>query len=72
MRALLVAVNKILVALDQLSAGAWVAFGTAWSTNDAVFFTSPISNYYMTCPISRASKTMAECMASRQQVLAAE
>jgi NADH-quinone oxidoreductase subunit G len=29
-------------------------------------------NYYMTCPISRASKTMAECMVSRQQLLAAE
>jgi NADH-quinone oxidoreductase subunit G len=71
-RARLVAENKSFAALDQQAAGAWGAFGTAGPTNDAAFFASPISNYYMTCPISRASKTMAECMASRQQVLAAE
>jgi NADH-quinone oxidoreductase subunit G len=71
-RARLVAVNKSFAALDQQAAGAWGAFGTAGPTNDAALFASPVSNYYMTCPISRASKTMAECMASRQQVLAAE
>jgi NADH-quinone oxidoreductase subunit G len=70
-RARLVAVNRSFAALDQQAAGAWGAFGKGGPTSDAVF-ASPISNYYMTCPISRASKTMAECMASRQQVLAAE
>ena len=34
-------------------------------------FDSPIKNFYMTDPISRASRTMAECMASRQQMLMA-
>jgi NADH-quinone oxidoreductase subunit G len=35
-------------------------------------FVSPITNFYMTDPVSRASKTMADCMASRTQLLAAE
>jgi NADH-quinone oxidoreductase subunit G len=70
-RARLVAVNRSFAALDQQAAGAWGVFGKAGPTGDAGF-AAPISNYYMTCPISRASKTMAECMASRQQALAAE
>lgn len=36
------------------------AFGTA-GTVDGAAFVSPIKNYYMTDPISRASRTMAEC-----------
>jgi NADH-quinone oxidoreductase subunit G len=70
-RARLVAVNKSFAALDQQAAGAWGAFGAAGDTTDAAFV-SPVSNFYMTCPISRVSKTMAECRASRQQLLAAE
>ncbi|MBS0538503.1 MAG: molybdopterin-dependent oxidoreductase, partial [Proteobacteria bacterium] len=70
-RARLVAVNKSFAALDQQAPGAWGAFGTAGATADAPFV-SPIANFYMTDPISRASKTMAECMASRQQLMAAE
>jgi NADH-quinone oxidoreductase subunit G len=70
-RARLIAVNKSFAALDQQAAGGWGAFGKAGPTSDAAF-ASPITNYYMTCPISRASRTMAECMASRQQLLAAE
>ncbi|WIM14007.1 NADH-quinone oxidoreductase subunit NuoG [Enhydrobacter sp.] len=70
-RARLVAVNRSFAALDQQAAGGWGAFGKPGPTTDAAF-ASPIANYYMTCPISRASRTMAECMASRQQVLAAE
>ncbi len=70
-RSRLIAVNKSFAALDQQAAGAWGAFGKAGATDDAAF-ASPITNYYMTCPISRASRTMAECMASRQQLLAAE
>jgi NADH-quinone oxidoreductase subunit G len=34
-------------------------------------FVLPIANFYMTDPISRASRTMAECVASRQQQLMA-
>ena len=70
-RARLVAVNKTFAALDQQSPGAWGAFGKAGDVTDAPF-TSPIANFYMTCPISRASKTMADCMSSRGQLMAAE
>ncbi|MCW5737553.1 MAG: NADH-quinone oxidoreductase subunit NuoG [Enhydrobacter sp.] len=70
-RARLVAVNRTFAALEQQSPGAWGEFGTAGAMTDAPFV-SPISNYYMTDPISRASKTMAECVASRQHLMAAE
>jgi NADH-quinone oxidoreductase subunit G len=70
-RARLVAVNKSFAALDQQSAGAWGEFGKAGPLGDAPFV-SPIANFYMTCPISRASKTMAECIASRHLQMAAE
>jgi len=46
-------------------------FGAAGQVSDAPF-ASPIVNFYMTCPISRSSRTMAECVASRAQLLAAE
>jgi NADH-quinone oxidoreductase subunit G len=70
-RARLVAVNKSFAALEQQAAGAWGEFGKAGATTDAPFV-SPITNYYMTDPISRASQTMAECVGSRQQMMAAE
>jgi NADH-quinone oxidoreductase subunit G len=70
-RARLIAVSKSFAALDQQAAGAWGEFGKAGAMTDAPFV-SPISNFYMTDPISRASKTMADCMASRQQLMAAE
>jgi NADH-quinone oxidoreductase subunit G len=71
-RARLVAVNRSFAALGQQAAGGWGSFGEAGPTSDAAF-ASPVANYYMTCPISRASRTMAECMTSRQQqLLAAE
>ena len=70
-RARLVAVNKSFAALDQQAAGAWGAFGKAGAMGDAPFV-SPVANFYMTDPVSRASKTMADCMASRTQLLAAE
>ncbi|NDH62010.1 MAG: NADH-quinone oxidoreductase subunit G [Alphaproteobacteria bacterium] len=70
-RARLVAMSKTFAAIDQQAAGAWGHFGKTGATTDQPF-ASPIANFYMTCPISRASKTMAECMASRAQLLAAE
>ena len=66
-RARLIAVNRVFAALDQQSAGTWGEFGKAGNVADAPFET-PIKNFYMTDPISRASRTMAECMASRQQI----
>ena len=70
-RARLVAVNKSFAALDQQAAGAWGPFGKEGALSEAPFV-SPVGNFYMTCPISRASKTMAECMASRAHLMAAE
>jgi NADH-quinone oxidoreductase subunit G len=70
-RSQLVTVNRSFAALDQQQAGAWGPFGQAGSVADAPFV-SPIANFYMSCPISRASRTMAECTASRAQLMAAE
>ncbi|MFO1080688.1 MAG: NADH-quinone oxidoreductase subunit NuoG [Reyranellaceae bacterium] len=70
-RSRLVQVNRSFAALDQQQAGAWGAFGQAGPVGEAPFV-SPIANFYMTCPISRASRTMAECTANRTQAMAAE
>ena len=70
-RSRLVAVNKVFAALDHQAPGAWGEFGTAGSISDTPFV-SPIENFYMTDPISRASKTMADCRSSRHQMMAAE
>jgi NADH-quinone oxidoreductase subunit G len=57
--------NRSFLAIDHQAAGAWGEFGKAGSVSDAPFV-PPIANYYMTDPISRASRTMADCVASRQ------
>jgi len=49
-----------LSAIDRVETAAWGAFGAAGAMGAAPF-RSPIDNYYMTDPISRASETMAEC-----------
>ncbi len=71
-RVRLAAVNHAFAAVDQQQAGGWGSFGTPGATTDAALV-SPVDNFYMTCPISRASRTMAECVASRSAAkLAAE
>ena len=45
---------------DAVETAPWGAFGTAGSMDPAPFRT-PVANFYMTDPISRASVTMAEC-----------
>ncbi|MBN9515686.1 MAG: NADH-quinone oxidoreductase subunit G [Alphaproteobacteria bacterium] len=70
-RSRLVSVNKVFAAIDQQVPGAWGPFGKAGTTTDAAFV-SAVANFYMTCPISRASRTMADCMASRAHLMAAE
>ncbi len=70
-RARLVAVNKVFAAIDQQAPGAWGPVGKQGATTDAPL-KSAVPNFYMTCPISRASKTMADCMASRAHLMAAE
>ena len=52
--------HETFAAIDTIEPAAWGEFGKAGKLGDAPFV-SPIANFYMTDPISRASKTMAEC-----------
>ena len=52
--------NPVFEKVDELSAATWGSFGSD-DEMSAAPFESPIANYYMTDPISRASETMAEC-----------
>jgi len=56
----LVAVNAVFAAIGELKPAAWGSFGTEGALADKPF-AEAIENFYMTDPISRASKTMAEC-----------
>jgi NADH-quinone oxidoreductase subunit G len=60
LRQRLVQANPVFATLDRLVPAAWGSFGQAGSIADA-HFASPIENFYMTDPISRASQTMAQC-----------
>jgi NADH-quinone oxidoreductase subunit G len=60
LRQRMVALNPVFGALDRLVPAAWGPFGTEGAVADA-HFTSPVENFYMTDPISRASQTMADC-----------
>lgn len=59
-RSKLVDANPNFLGIDSVSAAPWGEFGTAGAVSSAPF-TSPIENFYMTDPISRASETMAKC-----------
>jgi NADH-quinone oxidoreductase subunit G len=50
----------VFATLDTAQPGAWGAFGQAGPLDPAPF-ASPVENFYMTDPISRASETMAKC-----------
>ncbi|MDX1484372.1 MAG: NADH-quinone oxidoreductase subunit NuoG [Alphaproteobacteria bacterium] len=52
--------NPIFAALDEITSAPWQAFGAAGDMDPAPFL-SPVENFYMTDPISRASITMARC-----------
>ena len=56
----LVEANDVFNRIDELSASDMGSVEAAGNMDSAAF-ESPISNYYMTDPISRASETMAEC-----------
>ena len=60
LRARLAQVAPSFAKLDVAQPGAWGAFGQAGPTDPAPFV-SPVENFYMTDPISRASETMAKC-----------
>jgi NADH-quinone oxidoreductase subunit G len=49
--------------VDRVVKGTWGAFGAA-GTPGGDGFASPVGNFYMTDPISRASLTMAQCAES--------
>ncbi len=59
-RAKLRETNPVFGHRDDVVAADWDPFGTA-GTIEASPFSYPVENYYQTDPISRASKTMAEC-----------
>ena len=59
-RARMAVMAPVLDNIDMVETADWTAFRTAGPMGDAPF-TSPISNFYMTDPISRASATMAAC-----------
>ncbi|WP_207458532.1 NADH-quinone oxidoreductase subunit NuoG [Azospirillum sp. SYSU D00513] len=53
-------VNPIFAKIGAVTPAAWGGFGRSGSL-DAAPFVSPVANFYMTDPISRASITMARC-----------
>ncbi len=59
-RARLVEANPIFDKINDIEPWPWSAFGEP-GTMSSEPLESPVENYYMTCPISRASETMAEC-----------
>jgi NADH-quinone oxidoreductase subunit G len=60
LRARLPQVAPAFATLDAAQPGQWGAFGKPGPTDPAPF-KSPVDNFYMTDPISRASETMAKC-----------
>jgi NADH-quinone oxidoreductase subunit G len=60
LRARMVESNTIFASLDEVIGAGWEEFGTPGDMAAAPF-ASPVANFYMTDPISRASVTMAKC-----------
>ena len=56
----LVEANPLFDQIGEVVPASWQPFGDAGAMSGEPL-TSPVTNYYMTCPISRASETMAEC-----------
>jgi len=56
----LVELSPVFGAIDRVSPAEWASFAASGAV-DAAPFALPISNYYMTDPISRASPIMATC-----------
>ncbi len=60
LRARMAKVNPIFAGYDKIAPADWKAFGASGAVA-ATAFDYPVKNYYMTDPISRASRTMAQC-----------
>jgi NADH-quinone oxidoreductase subunit G len=65
-RAGLIAANPIFAHIDEIVPAQWGAFGTE-GTIDTAPFVYPIADFYRTDPISRASPTMAACVAAIEE-----
>ena len=52
--------HPVFLGIDTVEPAEWGAFGAAGAIGSDVFV-SPVENFYMTDPISRASETMARC-----------
>ena len=61
-RARMAAASPVFASLEAVTPAAWGPFGAAGEVGSAAFKT-PIDNFHMTDPISRASETMAKCVA---------
>ncbi len=61
-RARMAEIAPQLADVDEITPAEWQPFG-AEGAMDATPFTAPVTNFYMTDTISRASPTMAECSA---------
>ncbi|MDH3228353.1 MAG: NADH-quinone oxidoreductase subunit NuoG [Alphaproteobacteria bacterium] len=64
LRAQIQEAHKGFATLDERAPETWGAFGAAGGTLGDGLFAPAVGNFYMTCPISRASATMAECAAA--------
>jgi NADH-quinone oxidoreductase subunit G len=60
LRAKMIEAQPNFAQVDQVVPAVWGAFGRDGPLNDAPIVSS-IENFYMTCPISRVSETMAQC-----------
>ena len=67
-RARMAEISPVFAQIDSVVPAPWAGFGAAGPV-DTTPFRSPVSNFHMTCAISRASATMAECTAARQAAL---
>ena len=62
LRARMAQANPVFRTLERISPAEWIPIGpAALPSGDSQPFRSPIENFYMTDPISRASATMAKC-----------
>lgn len=67
-RARLAEVNPIFGKMERITDAAWQGFGKAAPADNRTGLTSGIDNFYMTDPITRASKVMAQCTASMSEL----
>ncbi|HJO69432.1 MAG TPA: NADH-quinone oxidoreductase subunit NuoG, partial [Rhodospirillales bacterium] len=63
LRAAIEEAHPVFARIDEATPANWAAFGRDAETGVDPF-ASPVANYYMTDPISRASATMAQCTAT--------